>query len=228
MSRIRSIKPEFFKSDDVSQLPLRTRLTWIGLWTQCDDHGRTKDDVRLIKADVWPLDEVSLKDVTADLNTLADRGRIVRYQIDGGSFLAVVNWHGHQSINRPSRSRYPAPPVPIGAPAPGENGHCESCWLAELNAHGRLSEGSLQEGKGKEGKGGDARASPEPPRQCPQHVDNPKPPPCGKCADARRTHERWTAQRGERVRDAPKCRKHRGQLAENCARCRSEELGGTT
>jgi hypothetical protein len=35
----------------------RARLTWIGLWTQCDDQGRTKDHVKLIKADVWPPDQ---------------------------------------------------------------------------------------------------------------------------------------------------------------------------
>jgi hypothetical protein len=42
MPRIRSIKPDFFKSEDVAALPLRARLLWIGLWTQCDDHGRTR------------------------------------------------------------------------------------------------------------------------------------------------------------------------------------------
>lgn len=40
MAKIRSIKPDFFTSEDVSALPLRARLTWIGLWTHCDDHGR--------------------------------------------------------------------------------------------------------------------------------------------------------------------------------------------
>lgn len=72
---------------------------------------------------------------------------------------------------------------------------------------------------------GHARASPaEPPRNCPEHLDNPDPPPCGRCADARRAHDRWEAQRAARIAAAPKCRRHRGEPAANCGRCRSEAL----
>lgn len=72
------------------------------------------------------------------------------------------------------------------------------------------------------------RAHAEPPRQCPQHVDNPHPPPCGPCADARRTHQRWQAERNTRLATAAKCRRHRGQLAHNCALCRAEQLGAAS
>jgi general stress protein YciG len=71
---------------------------------------------------------------------------------------------------------------------------------------------------------GRARASPEPPRNCPKHIDDPDPPPCGACADARRHHGRWEADRSARLVAAPKCRRHRGQPADNCALCRSERL----
>src|SRR5438128_3887233 len=109
MARIRSIKPSFFRSEDVSVLPLRARLTWIGLWTQCDDQGRTKDNPRLIKGDVWPLDDVSLQDIEEDLTVLARYGRIVRYQVGDQRYLAIVNWHDHQKISNPSKSHLPAP-----------------------------------------------------------------------------------------------------------------------
>jgi hypothetical protein len=109
MPRIRSIKPSFFRSEDVSALPLRARLTWIGLWTQCDDHGRAKDNARLIKGDIWPLDNVNLRDIDEDLDTLADHGRIVRYEVDGKRYLEIVNWHAHQAISKPTPSRIPAP-----------------------------------------------------------------------------------------------------------------------
>jgi len=68
------------------------------------------------------------------------------------------------------------------------------------------------------------RASPEPPRTCPEHLDDPDPPPCGRCADARRAHDRWESQRTARLAAAPKCRRHRGQPAHNCALCRAEAL----
>lgn len=64
----------------------------------------------------------------------------------------------------------------------------------------------------------------EPPPRCPSHLDNPDPPPCGACAEARKTLARWKVARAARIANAPKCRIHRGQLAHNCALCRAEEL----
>lgn len=168
MARIRTIKPSFFASEDVSALPLRARLTWIGLWTHCDDQGRCKDNVRLIKAAVWPLDDVSLRDVEEDLDTLAGAGRIVRYESDGQRCLAVVNWDAHQVINRPTASKLPAPPDPL---------HHNS-----VAAHVRLTDRSPQERKGREGKGTRARARDGTPRH--PFVDNGT----GTCAACNRTH----------------------------------------
>jgi hypothetical protein len=64
----------------------------------------------------------------------------------------------------------------------------------------------------------------EPPTRCPKHLNTRNPPACGECADARRAHNRWQKAYNDRIRDAPKCRVHRGELADNCRACRSEEL----
>jgi hypothetical protein len=69
-----------------------------------------------------------------------------------------------------------------------------------------------------------ARARERPPPQCPEHLDNPNPPDCGRCADARRARDRWDAAAAARERATPRCREHRGQPAHNCALCRSEQL----
>lgn len=196
MARIRTIKPGFFESEDVSALPLRARLTWIGLWTQCDDHGRTKDNARLIKARIWPLDDVTLREVEDDLITLAAEGRIVRYEVDGKRYLAIVNWHEHQTINRPSPSNIPPPvdnPVDVAVTS-GNDAHAP---LTEDSRNAHVRKG--RERKGKEG----TRASPPPgrapestvtlapPLKCAKHEHDPSPPPCGGCADARKAHEAW-------------------------------------
>ena len=115
-----------------AELPIRARLTWIGLWTQADDHGRWKDNARLVKAAIWPLDDVSLKDVESDLNTLADCRRIVRYSDSTGRYLAIRAWHVHQAINRPSRAKYPAPPEPVNPVNSGEIGYCQECATGAL------------------------------------------------------------------------------------------------
>lgn len=110
MPRIRSIKPGFFRSEDVAVLPHRARLTWVGLWTHADDAGRCKDSTRLIKGDVWPLDDdVSLEDIETDLRVLARHGRILRYEVDGVRYIQIVNWTAHQAISKPTPSRTPGP-----------------------------------------------------------------------------------------------------------------------
>lgn len=186
MPRIRSIKPDFFKSEDVSALPLRARLTWIGLWTQCDDHGRYKDSARLIKGDVWSLDDVALRDIEEDLAALAAEQRIVRYEVDGKAYLAITNWHAHQAINRPSRPKHPAPPMPMASADPDDTNHCDVCAKpghgsvreSSVNTHGTLTAG--RERKGREGRGGDARAGvreppPAPTLPPPQEPDEIQP-----------------------------------------------------
>jgi hypothetical protein len=203
MPRIRTIKPDFFKSEDVSALPMRARLTWIGLWTQCDDHGRTKDNVKLIKGDLWALEDVSLRDIEEDLTVLEAHGRIVRYSAGGVRYLAVVNWHQHQAINRMSAAKHPAPPVVVWPTNPKTAGYCEECATSRpapaehyaseprgiqvpaplsepsVSPHGGLTPG--REGKGREGKG-DAGARGE--HISRPHGPGPEPPPrCPKHVD---------------------------------------------
>ena len=111
MPRIRTLKPGFFRSEDVAVLSYRARLTWQGLWIVADDYGRCKDNVRLLKADLWALeDDVTAAEVEKDLVELAERGRIVRYEVGGERFLAVTNWDVHQWIKSKTDSVIPAPP----------------------------------------------------------------------------------------------------------------------
>lgn len=133
MARIRTIKPEFFTSLTIADLPLSARLTFIGLWTHVDDEGRCVDDARLIKAAVWPLDDITAADVEEDLRLIHSKKLITRYLVGGKQFVAVTNWSEHQRINRPTPSKLPSPsdgqPLP---PTPQDS----------VRAHGGVSEGS--------------------------------------------------------------------------------------
>jgi hypothetical protein len=129
MARIRTIKPEFFTSETVAELPVRARLTWIGLWTYCDDHGRCRDNVKLIKAAVWPLDDVSLTNIDSDLTDLQACGLVTRYTVDGKGYMQVVNWTEHQKVSHPTDSRFPRPPSWDGGPPDGSGGPPEDSGL---------------------------------------------------------------------------------------------------
>lgn len=108
MARIRTIKPDAFTSDSLSRVHRGIRWTFTGLWTYVDDEGRGRDDVRLIKAALYPLDdEVNLTVLAADLQSLIKVGCICRYEAEGRSYLHVPRWE-HQKISHPTPSKYPS------------------------------------------------------------------------------------------------------------------------
>lgn len=112
MARIRSIKPEFWKSEAIASLSMQTRLTFIALWSYVDDNGVGRDHSRLIMAEIYPLEEdprATLAHVHRSLDELADAGRITRFTNGGKAYLHITNWEEHQKIDRPNKSRYPLP-----------------------------------------------------------------------------------------------------------------------
>ena len=112
MARIRTIKPEFFTSLTLARVSRTARLTFVGLWTYCDDEGRGRAEPRLIKAAVWPLDDdYGVAEVEADLAELAAASLIQRYEVDGSHYLAIRNWAEHQKIGHPTPSKLPPPPT---------------------------------------------------------------------------------------------------------------------
>ena len=110
--RIRSIKPEFWTSEDVAALDWPTRLLFIGLWSYVDDNGVGRDNPKLIKADLFPLEDdprETLATVSRGLQTLCDGGQITRYTVAGKPYLYINSWEAHQRIDRPNKARYPLP-----------------------------------------------------------------------------------------------------------------------
>lgn len=112
MARIRTIKPQFFTSETIGSLSMEARLAFVGLWTHVDDEGRCVDNPKLIRAAVFPLDDIPVESVEAMLGELASSGLIARYQHEDHSYLVVTNWKEHQAINHPRPSAYPPAPVP--------------------------------------------------------------------------------------------------------------------
>ncbi|OZD05119.1 hypothetical protein CH275_12170 [Rhodococcus sp. 06-235-1A] len=113
--RIRSIKPEFWRSEDVDALDWHSRLIFIGLWSYVDDSGVGRDDERLIRADLFPLtDDLTESSVRIHdaLLSLHARGMITRYIVRGRRYLFITNWSAHQKINRPTKGRNPRPDDP--------------------------------------------------------------------------------------------------------------------
>lgn len=112
--RIRSIKPEFWRSEDITDLDWEARLVFIGLWSYVDDNGVGMDKLHAITADLFAGDlerdaPETFARVSRGLETLVHAGRITRYQVDSKRYIHITNWEKHQRIDKPNRARYPSP-----------------------------------------------------------------------------------------------------------------------
>lgn len=110
--RIRSIKPEFWSSDDIAALAWEDRLLFIGLWSYVADSGVGRDNAKLITADLFPLEDdplETLATVSRGLASLSAACLITRYQVGNKRFLHITEWAAHQKIDRPTNSPFPPP-----------------------------------------------------------------------------------------------------------------------
>ncbi|WP_455005638.1 hypothetical protein [Corynebacterium propinquum] len=112
--RIRSIKPEFWRSLDIAALSIEDRLLFIGLWSYVDDNGVGVDRVPVIAAELFADDlsrdpRETLGRVSDGIGRLSECGLVQRYSDDSRDYLAVTNWERHQRIDKPNKPRYPLP-----------------------------------------------------------------------------------------------------------------------
>lgn len=112
--RIRSTKPEFWRSRTVARVDWDARLVLKGLESYVDDNGVGKDDVELIVGDIFPRDLArepsrTLARVSVAISSLHQAGLVWRYEADGRELLFISSWESIQRIDRPGKGRLPRP-----------------------------------------------------------------------------------------------------------------------
>lgn len=134
--RIRTIKPEFWQSEDLAEVSDKAKLLAIGLLNMADDEGYLKCHSALIKSHIFPFIEGSLN-IQGMLNELSNANYItLLLGDDGKDYLVVNNFNKHQKVNRPTPSKIR-----------------DSIEFTELSVSDQLPLTGGKEGKGKEGKG---------------------------------------------------------------------------
>lgn len=108
MARIRTIKPEFPHSESMGRVSREARLCFILLWTIADDAGRLRGNSRMLASLLFPYDDDAKKHIDGWLDQLSSEGCIARYEVDGTSYVQVLNWSEHQKIDKPSPSKLPS------------------------------------------------------------------------------------------------------------------------
>lgn len=112
MARIRTIKPSMYSSLTVCAWPIPVRWTFAGLFTYVDDYGRGLDEARLVKAELYPLDDqMTAKKVDQHVALIAETGPLCRYVVAGQGYMHIKSWREHQRVSHPTPSKFPACPV---------------------------------------------------------------------------------------------------------------------
>lgn len=112
--RARLIKPDYFKDEEVADLPPLARLLFVGLWCLADREGRLLDRPRMIRAEVLPYDNV---DIDSLLDSLAGGQFIMRYQVGERRYIQIRTFLKHQQPHyKEPLSQLPAPDGVEGSP----------------------------------------------------------------------------------------------------------------
>ena len=142
MARIRTIKPDFFTSEDIVSLSPLARLLYIALWCEADREGRMAWKPKTFKMRYLPGDDCNCEALCAELT---ERGLIVLY---GDGLAYVPSFSDHQHLNPRE--------TPSSLPVPDASARVGTRRPRASDAQGG------REGKGREGKVAKSHASKAP------------------------------------------------------------------
>lgn len=108
MARARNIKPGFYKNEDLAECSIWARYIFPGLWMLADREGRMEDRPKRIKGELLPFDS---QDAEPLLRELEERGFIIRYRINGGSYIQITKFLQHQTPHYSEKQSVIMPPV---------------------------------------------------------------------------------------------------------------------
>ena len=112
--RIRSTKPEFWRSERIASVSWDARLVLKGLESFVDDNGVGRHDIALIVGDVFPRDMLAspretVARVSEAISQLSQAGLLWLYEVDGTRLLYISWWESIQRIDKPGNGRFPRP-----------------------------------------------------------------------------------------------------------------------
>lgn len=240
--RIRSTKPEFWRSETIGALDWDCRLVLKGLESYVDDNGVGKDSVVLICADVFPhdlaKDSETVARVSRALQNLAEANLIVRYRFNGQAFIYVRRWKFIQRVDKPNQGRYPRPDGSLDytddvdeSVMPGQDGN-----IVQKPASPRETSKNPREGFAKppvtlapgteeqrnRGTGCGAHTDSTPSPFCDLHPNGTR-KKCGDCGNARTAFRAWEKSQDaidQQLVDAAEAERRRRRAAvDNCPDC---------
>lgn len=157
MARIRTIKPEFWTHEILTECSMSSRLLLIGLLNFADDNGNLYRSPKKIKMQIFPAENIDCEPLLLEMIA---HGILMEYSCSGQDYLCIVDFKNpesplYQVINRKSKCVIP-PHVAISKVPNIDENHGvltdNSPPIHDISPHtpGVLIEDSAREGKGRE------------------------------------------------------------------------------
>jgi len=110
MARRRIIDPAIWDDEDVGSLSDAAFRLFIACISNADDYGKLEGSARRMKGIAFRYSNISINKVEKLLQEIENNVRSFhRYEISGREYIALLNWHRYQKIDKPSDSKIPDP-----------------------------------------------------------------------------------------------------------------------
>ena len=110
MANRRMISSSTWEDEFFGSLNYFQRCLWIGLFSACaDDQGRMLDNVILIRAKLFPYDDIGLEEIEEGLKIFESKNKILRYKKNGKNLIQIIKWWDNQKLRWATYSKFTAP-----------------------------------------------------------------------------------------------------------------------
>ena len=172
MPRIRTLKPEFFRSPDTAKVDFPVRIFYQALWCWADDFGIGETNINGLLGFAFPdEDEFTAQDLRRFCADCAQHFQVTFYTVRGRHYYAIPTWEKHQKLERrTARRKHPLPDDPDAVP---DQRFQPSADSARFSRGLSGAESALEQGKGNRGKGTGEQNPPNPPNE-PEPEQHPR------------------------------------------------------
>ena len=94
----RILKESICKSDTVDTLSWFEEVFFYRLIVNCDDYGRMDARPAILKANLFPLKNITVADIEKTLNELSAAGLVYRYIVNDKPYLLLVTWEKYLQV----------------------------------------------------------------------------------------------------------------------------------
>lgn len=148
MARIRTIKPDFFMSDDIGDLTVMSRLLYVALWTHADRRGIIRYQRTALMVQCMPFEMDQFDGCMAEL---IGKRQIEEYEVQGKKYLYLPTFTKHQRPHHTEKDSDDPAPESLNNGDLTDKSPLDNAQEGKGREKERKGKEAEEEGKGREG-----------------------------------------------------------------------------